>query len=199
MTKRSVRIVLLVILAAIALVGSLGPRDVSAYHRLEKVRIYSGPNATGDLLWTIQEAPYFSQPAWWIFPISPSYYPPVYTFTEDAFYEGNDIYGPILFSFHHDVVYIGPNFWGPALFNLRRGRYFEGRSTNGQILYTLGRQRVFEGPNPTGEILLNTTMDIEAFSGPLDLVLGILLSEELPAPQLPPPVPTPPPPPPPPF
>lgn len=190
------RSALVVAVAVLVLAGSLGPQNASASHRLEKVRIYAGPNATGELLWTIQEAPFFVQPAWWIFEGPAYYYPPLYTFTEDDFFEGSGLYGPILFNFDHDTVYLGPSVLGPALFHLSGDRLYEGRNTIGRILYNFRRTRVFEGANATGDIVLNTTMDISSFSGPLELVIGILLSDAL---QEPPEPPTPPPPPPPPF
>ena len=194
MMRTLLRGALLLMFAVIVLAGSHGPPSASASHRLEKVRIYEGANPRGELLWTIMEAPYFGQPAWWIFEGPSSYYPPLYTFTRNALFEGNGLYGPILFTFDHDTVYVGPNVVGPALFHLSRERLYEGRNTTGDILYTFRRNRVFEGANTAGAILLNATMDISSFSGPLELVIGILLSSQIPEPPAPP---TPPPPPPP--
>lgn len=193
--RKTLRSVILV-LFAVAVLGGFGmPRDASAFHRREQIKLYSGPNKTGELLWTIQRVPFFFQPAWWIFRGSPSYYPPEYTYTEEHFFEGSGLYGEILFTFDHDTVYAGANIFGLPLFHFEGSRIFLGRSSRGPILYFMSGERVFEGANASGDIVLNATEDILSFPGPLELVIAILLSDQLPEPAPPPPAPPPPPPP----
>lgn len=187
-------------ITAIVVLGFFGLHKVYASHPRETVRLYAGPNPRGELRWTIERIPFVSQPAWWIFEGPSNTYRALYTFTQDRLFEGNGFYGPILATFNHGTAYAGPHFFGPALFHLSGGRLFEGASTRRRILYTFRNDRVFLGGSTSGEIVLNASRDISSFTGPLELVIGLLLSEQLPKPTptpTRPPPPTPPPPPPP--
>ncbi|MFQ5854415.1 MAG: hypothetical protein ACE5LU_02050 [Anaerolineae bacterium] len=199
MMKKRLRTVVSVMFVMLVLGSVRAPFDVSAFHPRERIKLYAGPNKTGDLLWTIERIPFFYQPAWWVFEGPPNYYPPVYTYTEEHFFEGSGLYGEILFTFDNDTAYAGPNILWPPLFHFEGNRLYEGRSSRGRILYYFFGERVFEGANATGEIVLNATDDILSFPGPLPLVIGVLLGGQIPEPTPEPPPPPAPPPPPPPF
>lgn len=204
MKQARTRSVILLVLTIITLSSVFSPLGASAsYYGRDRLRIFEGPNPTGEILYTIERAPYLGGSSWWIFIGPYRSYAPAYTFTNEHVYEGGSIYySPVVATFRSDRAFLGPNILGPAVLRLAGGRLFEGASFRGPILFNFHGKRMFAGPNPAGEIVANATRDIEGFDGPLELMLGLLftdLLEEEPFPPeppgptpLPPPLPTPP-------